>query len=91
MKVLHVTINENNLRNHLRDVLRSKVAEYVNNGNIHHINKSQKGNGGWLIPSEWNTGTGLRRSWLTEGKESMSFDLSTGILSITLDSEVVEI
>ena len=90
MKVAHVTINENNLRNHLRDVLRSKVAEYVSNGNIEHINKSKKGKD-WLIPSEWNTGNGLRRSWLTEGKAAMNFDMATGILNITLDSEVVEI
>ena len=90
MKVVHVTINENNLRNHLRDVLRSKVAEYVSGGNIEHINKSKKGKD-WLIPSEWNTGNGLRRSWLTEGKAAMNFDMATGILNITLDSEVVEI
>lgn len=92
MRVVHVTINENNLRNHLRDVLRSKVAEYVSNGNIEHINKSRKGNGGWLIPSEWNTGNGTqRRTWYTEGKAAMNFDMATGILNITLDSEVVDI
>ena len=91
MKTVHVTINENNLRNHLRDTLRSRVSEYINSGNIEHINKSKKGSG-WLIPSEWNTGNGTqRRTWLTEGKAAMNFDMATGILNITLDSEVVEI
>lgn len=95
MKITYrVTVNRNQLKNYLRDVLREKIAEHVNNGNIEHINKS-KSSDGYLIPSRWWTTTdknlerGDRHGLLTEGKANMSFDMATGIINVELDFDVV--
>ena len=96
MKITYrVTVNRNQLKNYLRDVLREKIAEHVNNGNIEHINKS-KASGGYLIPSRWWTTSaqsfddgGIRHGLLTEGKANMSFDMATGIINVELGFDVV--
>ena len=98
MKITYrVTVNRNQLKNCLRDVLREKIAEHVNNGNIEHINKSRARNqpGGYLIPSRWWTTDekklerGDRHGLLTEGKANMSFDMATGIINVELGFDVV--
>lgn len=99
MATYRVTVNRNQLKNYLRDVLREKIAEHVNNRNIDHINKSPARNqpGGYLIPSRWWTTSaqsfaagGIRHGLLTEGKANMSFDVATGIINVELGFDVVD-
>ena len=100
MKITYrVTVNRNQLKNYLRDVLREKIAEHVNNGDIEHINKSRARNqpGGYLIPSRWWTTSaqsfdagGIRHGLLTEGKANMAFDMATGIINVELGFDVVD-